>query len=483
MRSVAVGDLLYTVRTQLGRICRPQGVVGMLMRRCRLVLASACLLLMSAVSTAQSVELAKGLTPYGAEQKGNAEGTVPPWEGGLSGDKMPPFKQKLENPFRDEKPLFVISAANKSQYQNHLTVGQIALLDAYPDSYRIPVYPSHRTASAPQWVYDNIARNHQQAKLVNDGNGIEQAYGGVAFPVPTAADGSFDPVKILWNHLTRWRGVHIKADISEAPVHTNGSYSLVTASQEAYFVYYDPAKNADTLDNKLSYFLAFIRQPSRLAGGGVLVHETIDRIKDPRSAWVYNSGTRRVRRAPSIEYDMPVPSADNLITSDDVDMFNGALDRFNWHYVGKEERYIPYNNFDLSNATKDAAKLLQKGHINPDLTRYELHRVWIIEGTAKDGVRHLYTKRRFYIDEDSWSIVQADQYDARSKLWRVHLSYMVNYYQVPVTWAAVTVSHELESGRYFAGYLDNSNGMAIQFDETPPQDGYFSPQSLRRMGR
>ena len=180
---------------------------------------------------------------------------------------------------------------------------------------------------------------------------------------------------------------------------------------------------------------------------------------------------------------MPVPSADNLITADDVDMFNGALDRFEWRFVGKQELYIPYNNFALSQATGDDKALLHKHHINPDLTRYELHRVWVVDGTAKQGVRHLYSKRRFYIDEDTWGIVQADQYDARGKLWRVHLSYMVNYYHVPVTWSAVGASYELESGRYFAGYLDNSSGLAIEFGDKAPADNYFSPQSLRRMGR
>lgn len=459
------------------------GDVGMLMRRFGLILASAFVLLGATGVTAESNELAAGLTPYGAEQNGNAAGTIPPWEGGLAADKMPPVKQQLDNPFADEKPLFVITAGNRAQYEKQLTPGQVALLERYPETYRIPVYPSHRTAAAPQWVYDNIAVNHRQAKLVNDGNGIEKAYGGIAFPVPAGADGNIDPVKVLWNHLTRWRGIHIKAETSEAPVQTNGMYALVTASQEAYFPYYDRNKNADTLDNKLSFYLAFIRKPSRLAGGGVLVHETIDRIKEPRAAWVYNSGTRRVRRAPSIEYDMPVPSADNLITSDDVDMFNGAVDRFDWRYLGKQEIYIPYNNFELSNATKNDSELLHKGHINPELTRYELHRVWVIEGTIKDGLRHIYSKRRFYLDEDSWSIVESDQYDARGKLWRVHLSYMVDYYHVPVTWAAVSVSHDLESGRYFAGYLDNANGMAIKFGEDSPSEGYFSPQSLRRMGR
>ena len=189
-----------------------------------------------------------------------------------------------------------------------------------------------------------------------------------------------------------------------------------------------------------------------------------------------------MRRAPSVGYDNPVPSADNLLTADDVDMFNGALDRYDWRFVGKQEMLIPYNNFKLSNQTGDYDQLLKKGHVNPDLTRYEMHRVWVIEGSVKKGTRHLYSKRRFYLDEDSWSIVQADQYDARGNLWRVHVSYLVNYYHVPVTWSALSVNHDLESKRYYASFLDNSNGLAIEFLNAPPKKGEFSPQALRRGG-
>lgn len=427
--------------------------------------------------------MGEGLTPYGAEQNGNADNTIPAWEGGITPDAMPKIEKGLENPFKDEKPLYVVTANNQSQYDSVLSAGQKALLAAYPKTYQIPVYPSHRTASAPQWVYDNIARNHSTAKLVNEGNGIEDAFGGVPFPVPKNAEGQYDAHKILWNHLTRWRGIYVTAESSDAPVQTSGSYSLVTSQQEVGFLFYDPKRTFDTLDNKLSYFMASIKKPARLAGGAVLIHETLDRTKEERLAWAYNSGTRRVRRAPSVAYDMPVASTENLLTADDVDMFNGAPDRYDWQYIGKQELLIPYNNFELSNATADHKRVLQKGHINPELTRYEMHRVWVIEGTLKSGVRHVYQKRRFYIDEDSWSIVQADQYDARGELWRVHLSYLVNYYHVPVTWAALSANYDLVSKRYFAGFLDNSNGIAIKFSDTMPPETYFKPQSLRRRGR
>jgi hypothetical protein len=54
--------------------------------------------------------------------------------------------------------------------------------------------------------------------------------------------------------------------------------------------------------------------------------------------------------------------------------------------------------------------------MNPDLERWELHRVWVVEATLKEGKRHIYAKRVIYVDEDSWIIVATDQYDARGQL-------------------------------------------------------------------
>lgn len=440
------------------------------------------MLMLSHATNADSM-MREGLTPYGAEQKGNSEGTIPSWEGGVTPDKMPKLTGGLENPFKDEKPLYVITSKNLQQYEKLLPYGQKVLFKTYPETYKIPVYPSHRTASAPDWVYQNIAKNQTTAKLVNDGNGIQNAFGGVPFPIPKSESGEYDAYKILWNHITRWRGVYVKVETSDTPVQANGSYSLVTSDQEVSFLFYDQSRNFEALNNKLSYFMASIKKPARLAGGAVLIHETLDRTVEDRLAWVYNAGSRRVRRAPSVAYDMPVASTDNLLTADDVDMFNGALDRYEWTYIGKQELLIPYNNFVLSNTTADHKRVLGKGHINPDLTRFELHRVWIIEGNLKSDVRHIYKKRRFYIDEDSWSIVQSDQYDSRGELWRVHMSYLVNYYHVPVTWSALTANYDLVSKRYFAGFLDNSNGVALKFSDEVPPESYFKPQALRRRGR
>lgn len=425
----------------------------------------------------------ESLTPYGGLRQANADNSIPAWTGGLRPDNSPAKSNDLIDPFVEDKMLYLIDAKNFDTYQSLLSPGQQALLKQFPDSYQIPVYPSRRSAAAPQWVYDNIAKNFHTSKLSNEGNGIEDAMGGIPFPIPENSDGTVNPYKVLWNHLTRWRGTYLALFSSDTSVQSDGTFNLVTTKQEVNFLMYNRDKSFAQIDNKLAYLVAAVTRPARLAGGAVLVHETLDRIKEERAAWAYDAGTRRVRKAPSLAYDMPVAATDGMLTADNVDMFNGAPDRYSWRFVGQQEMLIPYNNYTLSKASAKAEDIIRAGHLNSALSRYELHRVWIIEGTLKSGTRSIYGKRRFYIDEDTWSIVQSDLYDTRGELWRIQIAYLVNYYHVPVVWPVATAIHDLQSKRYFLSFLDNSSGNAVNFNDTPPPDSYFTQQSLRRMGR
>ena len=218
------------------------------------------------------------------------------------------------------------------------------------------------------------------------------------------------------------------------------------------------------------------------AGGAVLVHETLDQVKEPRQAWGYNAGQRRVRRAPNLAYDTPIAAADGLRTADDTDMFNGAPDRYDWKLLGKKEIYIPYNNYKVSSPEVKYEELLKPGHLDPQYTRYELHRVWVVEGTLKPGARHIYSKRTLYLDEDSWSAAVVDQYDGRGELWRVSMAYLKNFYDLPYTWSALDVFHDLQARRYHVQNLDNEEPGTIDFTQAIPDDSYFKPSALRRRG-
>ncbi len=413
------------------------------------------------------------LTPFGAIRAGNEAGSIPAWDGGLTQPIAAyggPGSMHAD-PYADDAPLYTVTAENMAEHAQHLSPGLQAMLQRYPQSFRIPVYPSRRSHAAPQWVYDNTRKNAELARLSADGNGIEGAFGGIPFPQPEQA------LQVYWNHVTRWRGQYITNRGHDANVYQDGKFTLITRRTEVKFHYYAPGGDAATLDNRLFSLLSTVTAPPRLARSGVLVRETLNQDAGERLGWVYDSGRRRVLRAPNLAFDMSVNDADALRTADDTDMINGSPSRFDWKLVGRQEMLIPYNNYRLEQV--DTEKLLQPGHLDPAQTRFELHRVWVIEATLKPKWRHLYSRRVFFVDEDSWSVVIADQYNAGGELWRVSLAYLKNFYELPATLPAAYVFHDLKSGRYHVQGIADDSREALTLQPVP-EDSAFSPAALGR---
>ncbi|MET1077307.1 MAG: DUF1329 domain-containing protein [Pseudomonas sp.] len=430
----------------------------------------------AALSAAQIASLDNQLTPMGAERAGNADGSIPAWTGGLTtppAGYQGPGRHHVD-PFAADKPLFSITHANLEQYRDRLTAGQLALFAAYPETFSMPVYPTRRSGAAPQWVYDNIRKNAATARLLDGGNGFADAYGGVPFPIPQTG------VEVLWNHIVRFRGTYLVRRSAEAGVQRNGAYSLVTSEDEALFRFYDPKGSFAQLNNLLFYYISFTTAPARLAGGGSLVQEMLDQVREPRQAWGYNPGQRRVRRAPTLAYDTPIEASDGLRTADDTDLYNGAPDRYDWTLLGKKEIYIPYNNYRISSAELTYDQVLTPGHVNPAHTRYELHRVWVVDGKLKPGARHIYSRRTLFLDEDSWGAAVVDQYDGRGELWRVSMAYLKTFYEVPTVWTALDTFHDLQARRYSVQWLDNEEPGTVDFSKPSPDESNFSPAALRR---
>lgn len=431
---------------------------------------------MAAVSADQAAQLGTTLTPFGAEKAGNAAGTIPEWTGGLAVDAAQiDARGFLGNPYADEKPLFTITAQNMDQYKENLTPGQQALMKRYPDTYRMPIYKTHRSATMPDEVIEAAKENALKTKMVQGGNGLENFRVANAFPIPQ------NGLEVIWNHITRYRGGSVKRVVTQATPQTNGSYSLVYFDDEFVFPTNLKDYDASKPSNVLFYFKQKVTAPSRLAGNVLLVHETLDQIKEPRMAWLYNAGQRRVRRAPQVSYDGPGTAADGLRTSDNLDMFNGAPDRYDWQLHGKKEIYIPYNSFGLDSPELKYSDIIQAGHINQDLSRYELHRVWHVTATLKDGERHIYAKRDFYIDEDTWQAAEIDHYDGRGNLWRVAEAHAVYYYNKLVPWYTIETLYDLQSGRYLALGMKNEEKQAYEFG-FEATTGDFTPAALRQSG-
>ena len=425
------------------------------------------------VSAEEAARLGKDLTPTGAIQAGDAALGIPAWTGGLS---KPPATYQAGgfevDPFPEQKPLLVIDASNYQQYQDNLSEGVKALFATYPETFRLPVYPSERTFAAPQSVYDNTAKNAINAELVEGGDGFTGAYGGVPFPIPQ------NGVEAVWNHITRWRGLNVKDTTTAATVYTGGDYSLLRETNETFFNYYAPGKDANSLDNIMFKYLFQVVPPSRYAGEITLIHETLNQVREPRLAWVYLAGQRRVRRAPTAGYDTP----DDGRVYDDNDMYNGSPDRFEWKIVGRKPYYIPYNNYRLGEHGLKHEDIIQKTHINPDLTRWEMHRVWVIEGELKPGERHVYQKRRLYLDEDSWTAVLSEAYDNRGGLWRTNIAYTKQAYQVPATVYENIAYMDLLGHSYSVAGLRTQEKTPIDYNRPTPPDDHWTPANLRRMG-
>jgi hypothetical protein len=420
--------------------------------------------------------LSEDLTPMGSERAGNADGTIPEWTGGITeppagyspGDHHP-------DPFPDDKPLFRIDGSNYEQYADKLSEGQKAMLAKYGDTYYMDVYPSRRSTSFPQHIYDMTAENGKTATLAENGEGVLNAAEGFPFPFPENAH------ELMWNHKLKYKGVGgVRYNTQIAPT-ADGKFSVTVIREELLGLYYKRGVTIADINNILLYFFQEVESPARLAGNILLVHETLNQIELPRQAWIYNPGQRRVRRAPNVAYDNPGTASDGLRTNDMTDMFNGAMDRFDWSVVGKKEMYVPYNSYGAHAEGITYDEFVMPGHLDPSLMRYELHRVWIVEANLKDGMRHINPRRTFYLDEDSYQIVLIDHYDARMQLWRSSEGHCINFYDVPTYWSTIEAHYDLQSGRYVAQGFDNTT--AVNTFNVEMQAQQFTPQALRTRGR
>jgi hypothetical protein len=433
---------------------------------------------LAAVSPAEVAKLGTSLTPLGGEMAGNADGSIPAWTGGLPVDAAPVTGNGFPgDPFAGEQALFTINAQNVEQYKDKLSPGMLAMFKRYPDTFKMPVYVTHRTASIPKDIEEKVKISAAKTTLIEGGNGLknftESRY--YAFPIPQ------NGLEAVWNHVTRYRGGNLRRLYVQAAPQVNGAYSLVSFEDEVAFPDFMPDLSADKAANALLFFKQRVTAPSRLAGNVLLVHDSLDQISEPRMAWLYNAGQRRVRRAPQVAYDGPGTASDGLRTSDNFDMYNGAPDRYDWKLVGKREMYIPYNNFRLLSPSVKYADLLKPGHTNQDLSRYELHRVWEVEATLKTGERNIYGKRSFFIDEDTWTIVLSDLYDGRDQLWRVGEAKAMPYYQRQIPAFAFEALYDLTAGRYIATGLSNEEKQFVQFD-IKATSADFTPAALRNAG-
>jgi hypothetical protein len=423
---------------------------------------------------AQSARLGQDLTPLGGERAGNAAGTIPSWEGGLA---QPPANYRAgmhhPDPYAQDAVLYQVNSQNLAQHQAQLPAGLKVLLEKNPD-YFLRVFPTRRSAAAPQRIYDATRFNAQSAELISGGNGVAGVAAGIPFPLPKTGQ------EAIWNHIMRYRGEQISFVTNQAAVLANGSYNLLKLERDIYFLYGREGVTPQDLDNTLFYYKYKVVAPSKLSGSALVVQETLDQVLAIRKAWRFSRGERRVRRLPMLAYDTLQPDTNGLATADQVDVYNGAPDRYEWQLLGKQEMLVPYNSYAVHQQGIPYDSILQRDTVNPQLLRYELHRVWVVEADLRKGFSHPYAKRRFYIDEDSWQVLAVDLYDKAGELIGVQESHPISYYDVPMFGSTLETIYDFKSKRYFVDGLDNNEPMYNFKAKLSPRD--FTAQALRREG-
>ncbi|MFY9812124.1 DUF1329 domain-containing protein [Aquabacterium sp.] len=431
----------------------------------------------AAVSAEEAAKLKSDLTPVGAERAGNKAGTIPAWTGGLT-KPTPGFKNggRRPDPFADEKPITQITAKNMDAYSDKLTDGVKALLKKYPDSYRLDVYKTHRTAALPQWVYDNTLTNATRATVGDSDGGpvSKNAFGGFPFPIPKNGE------EVILNTKVRWRGDAWKKLANNYQVTSDGRPILLSKiTQDNVAPYYFKEGSADKFEGHYWNVRLDTHAPAIRAGEAIIGQLKLDESQS--NAWVYLVGQRRVRKLPNACCDTPTPAAAGLAWFDEVETFNYRLDRYDWKLVGKKEMFIPYNSNRTLVPTKDSDVLGPK-HLNPDHVRWELHRVWVVEAALKPGQRHAAPKSRYYIDEDSWWPVLADRWDAKGQLWRTGYSTPVAMPDLPGQVGLGWGVYDLLAGNYVAMELVNEQPMQYQTVSPRYKESHFSPENLGGAG-
>lgn len=445
------------------------------------VALSASSLAQAAVSPEEAARLGKDLNCVGGEVAGNAEGTIPPYTGKYLGE-VPGWKHvkfsgdQPVDPYADEKPILVITAANMSQYEAHLTEGQKALLKKYPTTYKMNIYPGHRDFRYPDYVCKRAMSNALNARLVNDGLGIE-GLGQVPFPIPK------NGMEVLWNHQLPARAWTEEKISDLASVLPNGSIGWGRAQARNLSQANSPLVEPKTEDGVQAMSYNTTLKPARDNGVISIAHEPYNFVTSSRQAWSYSPSTRRVRQMPGYGYDQPMIGTNGTMTVDEDRLFNGAPERYTWKLLGKREIYSPANAFRANSAAYKYSDILTPNHPNPDAMRYELRRVWVVEADLKDGFRHVYGKRVLFIDEDTWNAVMADNYDGRGQLWK-HA--MINYYYHPDMsgWQAGSQFFmDLNSGQYTGYGMTNEAKKGPILNEGKYSPDMYTADAARAVGR
>lgn len=400
---------------------------------------------LAAVTAEEAKQLGTTLTEFGAIKAGNKEGTIPEYTGGLTTAPagFKPDSGFWVDPYKDEKPLFRIDAKNVDQYADKLSEGQKYLIKKYADYY-MDIYPSHRSFALPESVIKATVRNATTCKIQKNNYAVDEACrGGLPFPIPKTG------YEVMWNSLLRYIG-HGGFSTEHGKSWIVDSDGRPTMTSDQYTMMEKPYYQTDLSDRDPQMYwrtYAVTKAPARKSGAAQMLVDFLDTTERPRRAWAYTTGQRRVKLAPEFVYDTPVSDLGGVTLYDELFLFSGKMDRFDFKLAGKKEMFLPYNDYKFNFGCKGEIQFA-KGHINPACERWELHRAWVVESTLKPGMRHAYSKRNYYLDEDGYGTGMFDAFDQTGQLHRSMINSSFQVYDHATQLALKSVTYDFNKGMY-----------------------------------
>ena len=417
------------------------------------------------------------LTPMGGERAGNADGSIPAWTGGQVSAPLPPTTATATHLFEDEQPLYTVDASNMAQYADLLSEGVKAQITKFGLSLK--VYPTHRTAAAPQYVYDNTAKNVVNAKFDPRGGrlGFTGAYGGIPFPLIDTSDPLTAGSQLIWNHLTAWVGYSEVTMFAPGVVVIGGRVILVAGTlSRSVYPYYDPNGSLETFKGYYSTAHYYDKAPGSVVGQETLVWHSTNVNLNPDIVWTLLNGQGRVRKAPNQAFDAPNPEANGISSQDEASTFYGNPSQYNWTYVEKKEMLVPYNCNKLLFVNME--DFLKPHFPDPELVRWEKHRVWVVDAVLVPGIHNVNSKRRLYFDEDTWYGLLGEGYDGNGDLWKAYTMYLECVPSIPGTIEMCTATYQMQTGDYvFNGNNNYKQYSGAQF-VGPQSASLFEPQEM-----
>lgn len=419
------------------------------------------------------------LTPWGAVKEGNRDRTIPEYTGGLPTTTAPPGfvrgSGRWTDPFGDEKPLYTITAGNLEKYRDKLSEASQEMLQRLP-TFRIDVYPSHRVVNYPKFFVDNSRRNFSRCRTIEGELALAGCFGGTPFPIPKTG------AQQMWNVQLAYRPP-LEFFIASIYVDPMGNTSITGKRKTAVALsYFDPSHTVESFYASGGHSLDSLTIhtfPPHIAGDKTLVNYFIDPVKNVNTMFKYQHHNRRVVTVPDAQYDYPIVASGGNAFLDESGLYLGKMDRYDFKLLGTREMILPYNNYRAAYAPKEQM-VTEPSHPNPDLLRWELHRVVVVEATLKPGMRHVLAKRRWYIDEDYPAWGMADSWDHGGRLYRGYFSLGFWMYDQQAAWHLGAISMDLRSGGWFvrAHLGDEGEGLRV-LNAYPPKD-FYSPEEFAR---